>query len=297
MAEEVKPEDSAQEPAVEKQAEPAAPAQSDELADLRRQMDALKASERQAREDAERARAEAAARANEAIKFRSEAERAQYHGVERAIEGANARLNQLESDLAAAYSAGDIPALTKAQREIGALSARKAQMEDGRDAMKARLEQAARQPAPQQQPAQPTNPVEALASRLSPRSAAWVRAHPDAASNTTKLFAVAQYATGAKGIEADSDAFFDYVEKEMGYKRDAAENKTPTTYNRRSGLPAGRVTSGPVGRREVTAENVQITPAIEEAAKTSGISAREYVDSYLRLVKNGEISDTLGVMG
>lgn len=274
-----------------------------EIEDLRRQLDDARRQEREAREAAQAAQRQAQERGAEAMRFRSQAEEAQYAGLERALEGADARLSQLKGDLATAYQGADFARIADLQVEIGKVAARKTTLEDGRDAMKAQL--TARQTAPVQQA--PSDPVEALARTLTPRSAAWVRAHPEAASGATlrKLQAVAQYATNVRGIEPDSDAFFEHVEQEMGYRQTpaatsaAAQPQKQPSYNRRPGasLAPGRNAATPVnGKRAVTAADIPDSPAILEAAATSGITPAQYKEQYIRLAQDGTITDHLGVL-
>lgn len=299
MAEETKttePEKGQPTPNHEQQPVVVPPNEKDEIAKLQKQLEAAKRAEATAREEAARAQAEAAQRATEAVRFRSEAERSQYYGLERAIEGASARMAQLKADLAAAWNAGDVAKAADAQVEIGALSARMSQMEDGREQMKARLQQTAQQPQPQAQP-QITDPVERLARGLSPRSASWVRLHPDAAQDIPKLQAVAQYAQHKMGLEPDSDAFFQYVEEELGYRKSPRQSSQPAAYQRRNGsMPPVQRSQGPVGRPEMSASDIQDTPAIEEAAATSGITTKAYKEQYIKLFNEGKITDVLGVL-
>lgn len=302
MAEEVK--DSAveeatasQTPDVETKTEQQVP----ELDDLRRQIEEAKAETKAAREGEAAARREAEAGKSEATRFRSEAERAQFHGIERAIEGADAKLAQLKTDLATAYATSDFAKIADLQIEVSRIAARKTAMEDGRDALKARLDAAAKQPAPQQQAG--GDPVEAVARTLSPRSAAWVRAHPEAVRNKAsfdKLSAIAQYATNVRGLEAESDAFFQYIEQEMGYRQQtsAAQQRQPS-YSRRANasLPPARMASSPInGKPAITAADIPDSAALLEAARTAGITPAQYKEQYIRLVQDGDISDVLGVM-
>lgn len=274
-----------------------------EIEDLRRQLEDARRQEREAREAAQAAQRQAQERGAEATRFRTEAEQAHYAGLERAIEGVDARLAQLKGDLAAAYQGSDFNQIAELQVEIGKVAARKTTLEDGREAMKARL--SAPQPTQYQAAA---DPVDSVARTLTPRSAAWVRAHPEAVTNPgsfRKLQAVAQYATNVRGIEPDSDAFFEHVEQEMGYRQapaatsSAAQPQKQPSYSRRPGasLPPGRSSSSPAnGKRAATAADIPDSPAVLEAASTAGITPAQYKEQYVRLVQDGTINDFLGAV-
>ncbi len=90
-------------------------------------------------------------------------------------------------------------------------------------------------PTPQYeaQPQEYLDPVEAAARTLSPKSADWIRAHPDMINHIPKLRAAHQYAVDVKGIVSESPEYFSFLENEMGISKGNQQKKavasTPVT--------------------------------------------------------------------
>ena len=157
---------------------------------------------------AERERNEAVQRAYTA---NNEKEDTNLRLIESAISQVQANSAILESYYADALTQGDTARAAKIMREMAANEARALQLQNGKQSLQ-------EQP---RVPQRPLDPVEAFATQLSPRSAAWVRAHPEYATNpklTQKMIAAHNMAV-ADGHAADTDDYFDSVEDMLKINR------------------------------------------------------------------------------
>jgi hypothetical protein len=170
------------------------------------------------------------------------------------------------------------------------------QLENGRAA----LQEQAKNPRmhPQQIPAY--DPVETLASQLSPRSAAWVRAHPEFARNerlTQKMIAAHNLVT-ADGMQPDTDEYFESVERILGVQAPAASTaaaeapmsaaSAPT--QRRSSPAAAPVSRSGTGTGGGSPNVVRLSAQEREMAQMMGMSAEEYARNKLALIKDGKLT-------
>ena len=254
-------------------------------------LDALKAqleSERQARYDAERRAQQAAQQAYQA---QNEKQDSDLHLVSNAIDTVRQKAEILKAAYRDAMSMSDFDRAADLQQEMSDNSARLLQLEHGRQALE---QQPKRQPPP---PPRPTDPVEAIASQLSPRSASWVRAHPQFARDErlfNKMVAAHNLAT-ADGIEPDTDDYFESIENLLGVRQSQvsrAEEPTSVaakvTQRRYSPpeAPVSRSGNGTGSRSNV----VQLTKEQKEAAEMNGMTYQEYARNVLTLRKEGKIN-------
>lgn len=139
-----------------------------------------------------------------------------------------------ERDYAEAMAAGNYAMAAKAQRIMAQAESHLLQLQNG----KSKLEEALQQPAegsvyaqqvPSFEPQVPQDPVEMYASRLTPKSAQWLRNHPEAAEHIEKLTAAHTAAVQLKGYEPESKDYFKYIEKQLGYSR--SEDREPKVSN------------------------------------------------------------------
>jgi len=219
--------------------------------------------ERQARIEAQR-RAQAAEQA--AANAQGQVQGTQLDLVVNAIASRTQNGTHLKASLRDAWAAGDFDAAAEIQEQMSTNSALLIQLEQGKNA----LENA---PAPRYEP--PADPVESLASRLSAQSGAWVRAHPQYATDQ-RLFdqmVAADTLVQGRGIAVDTPAYFEAVEKTLGLRSDdhtpepapaparrAAPAVAPVS---RSGTASGvKPNTVTLSREEVEiAEMMQMTPA------------------------------------
>jgi len=210
--------------------------------------------------------------------------------VTNAIETVKQSNEVLKANYSAAMSAGDYDRASEVQLAMSTNAAKLLQLEQGKQA----LENAPKAEKPRQIAA---DPVEALASQLTPRSAAWVRAHPQCATNNrlySKMLAAHNLAI-SDDIAPDTDAYFEKIENIMGFnKREEIQNDDPmagaaVVTQRRSAPPAAPVSRS--GNGTGSKPNVvRLTSAEREIAQMNGMSDVEYAKAKLALQREGKLN-------
>lgn len=135
------------------------------------------------------------------------------------LAAADAEASGAEREYTAAFEAGDGAAMARAQRKIAGAEARTQRLQEA----KADLEDAAkRRPDPATTRRQETttraptgDPVEQFAQGMSPKSAAWIRAHPDCVTDQKKnaRMLVAHNQAMVDDIAVDSEEYFRRIEE------------------------------------------------------------------------------------
>jgi hypothetical protein len=170
---------------------------------------------------------------------------------------------------------------------MSANEAKLLQLENGKQAM----ENAPRQPEPQMAP---LDPVEDFASRLSPRSADWVRRHPEFVRDprlNAKMIAAHNLAV-ADGIPTDTDEYFDAIEETLKVTPKPAQNDTDDQYaakavRRRDAAPAAAPANR--GGQSASSNVVRLTAAEREMAEMMGMKPEDYAKNKVALKKEGKI--------
>lgn len=244
-------------------------------------------SERAARIAAEKIANEAS---QNAYKAQNEVADTNLHLINNAIDAVRMNTQNLKSAYAQAMASGDYDSAADIQQTMADNSAKLLQLEQGKQA----LEQAPKQQAPN--PVQ-SDPVEALAVQLSPRSATWLRAHPEYARNPNlyrKMIAAHELAM-ADGIKPDTDDYFDSIETTLRVRRDVSQPIDATAdaakvTQRRTAPPAAPVsrsgTAGTGNRPNV----VRLTGDEREMAKMMGMTDQEYAKNKLALQREGKLN-------
>lgn len=238
------------------------------------------------------ARAEAERRANEATQTAYQAQVEMQdnnlHLVTNAIETVNQTNSILKANYRDAMAAGDYDIAAEIQAEMSANAAKLLQLEQGKQA----LENTPRGEAPRPYTA---DPVEALASQLSPRSADWVRRNPQFATDNRlyqKMLAAHNLAV-ADGIDPDTDDYFASIEDTLRIRsRDSYEDASSSAakpVQRRSAPPAAPVSRS--GTATGTRPNrVTLTAEEREMATMMGMTPEEYGRNKLALKKEGRMN-------
>lgn len=257
------------------------------IADLKKQLDA----ERAARYEAEnRARQSS----NSAAQAENDKHQANLHLVNGAIEAMTRESEILEANLANAMANGDHAQVATITRAISDASTKLNQLRLGKESLENQA------PQPIQQMPRTVDPVEDFASRLSPRSADWVRAHPQCVTDPRlmqKMIAAHNIAV-ADGIPADSDEYFEFVEDTLKMSPRKAEQV-------REAEPVMSAASAPVQRRSspaatpvsrsgngtgTPANRATLTREQAEMAKMMGMTPAEYHKNMMELKKEGKIN-------
>ena len=145
------------------------------------------------------------------------------------IAAAETEANAAEAQLAIAIEAGDAAAQARANRAIATATSRLDRLKEAKDDLEQTVK-TTKKPPGQQQTAQrqpPADPVEAFTQGMSPRSAAWVKAHPECVTDrklNARMLAAHNLAL-ADDIAVDSDEYFERIE--AGIKPAGAVEKKP----------------------------------------------------------------------
>lgn len=254
------------------------------LEDLKAQLER----ERQARLEAERRAHETESSLYQA---KNETKSSNLHLVSNAIETVRQTNDVLKANYREAMAVGDYDSAADIQASMVENAAKLQQLEQGRKA----LEKTPDYEVPD--PYMPSDPVEALASQLSPRSAAWVRSHPEYATDPKlyqKMLAAHNLAV-TDDIEADTDEYFEAIETTLrirsaprGYDNDASSQAAKPT-QRRSSPPAAPVSRGGSGTGSRT-NVVRLTAEEREMASLMGMTEKEYAISKMELKKSGRMN-------
>lgn len=242
--------------------------------------------ERKAREAAER-------RAKEASELAALAKNSEYDTnlrlIDNAIETVKRNASILEQNLSDAMAAGDYAAAAKIQADMTRAEIDLRDLQTG----KQRYEEVGKQPV------RPSDPVEQIASQLTPRSAEWVRAHPEYARDPamTRRMVRAHEDAVDEGLKADSDEYFAFVETKLKIRKaeapkqeESALSEASAPTQRRSAPPAAPVSRSGTGTGGTRSNVVSLNSAEREHARAMGMTDREYAIQKQALIKEGKLA-------
>jgi hypothetical protein len=218
--------------------------------------------------------------------------------IESAIDTLKNDAENLEVAYATAMANGDYAQGAKIQRAMAQNEHKLMQLEGGKEEMSAQIAAAQKTPPP------PADPVEALASQLHPRSAAWVRAHPDYVKGTKYNAMIGAHQVAVdKGIEPDTDEYFAEVERILGL--DGSPRRVSRSFDdddagddpmsgaaksvSRSSPPPAAPVSRSGGAPGNSPRVIRLTKEQAEIAKMNQMSEKEYYEQLQRARKAGEI--------
>ena len=227
-----------------------------------------------------------------AFKAQNEVQDSNLHLVTNAIETIRQTADVLKSNYRDAMSMGDYDRVAEVQQAMANNAAKLLQLEQGKQA----LESQPKQKAPEQYRA--SDPVEALASQLSPRSADWVRRNPQCVTEPRlyqKMVAAHNLAV-ADGYSPDTDDYFDQIETTLKLNRrdvqepqEDAMTEAAKPLQRRSSpaaAPVSRSGTGTGSRPNV----VRLNSAEREMASMMNMTDQEYAKNKLLLQKEGKLN-------
>ena len=244
-------------------------------------------------ERAARIAAEKQARAaySSAAEAKNEVQDTNLQLVRNAIDTVKRNNDILKYNYSEAMSVGDYTKAAESQETMGMNSAKLMELERGRAHMEA---------APKIAPVEPvrrSDPVEELASQLSPRSADWVRRNPNCVTDPRmyqKMIAAHNIAL-ADGYEPDSDDYFGQIEDTLKISRrvntdydDDPTSGAAKVTQRRSAPPAAPVSRGGTGTGSRPNE-VRLTREEIETARDLGMTEKDYARNKMLLKKEGRL--------
>lgn len=259
--------------------EKSAPEPDDAIQALKKRLDA----EKYARQEAEK-RAHMATQ--QVAKAQSEVNETNYHLVSNALETVKARSEQLKSAYSEAMGMNDFARAAEIQQAMATNASQMDKLKQGKKEMKQQLralKNGERQPiAPMQHN---VDPIEQMASAVSPKSASWLRYNRDNLKDDRairKMFRAHEDAI-EDGIEPDSDDYFKFIEGRLGINRDDSQD---TSSSRKSAPPPAAPVSRGNGQRPGV---VRLTREQADMAKTFGMSETDYAKQVLALQKEGKL--------
>jgi len=235
-----------------------------------------------------RARAEAEQRAYSA---QNESQENQMHLVSNAIETVRQNNEILKANYRAAMSVDDYDSAVEIQNEMATNAAKLLQLQQGKEALEGQPRQAAPEPYH-------ADPVEALASQLTPRSADWIRRNQRFARDP-KLYQrmiAAHNLAVTDDITPDTDEYFESIERTLGVQNQYSDRNSADPsgdaariVQRRSSPAAAPVTrsSSTNGSRPTV---VRLTSAEAEMASMMGMTEKEYALNKVALKREGKMN-------
>jgi len=193
-----------------------------------------------------------------------------------------------------AMSSGDYDAAAQIQEGMSTNAAKLLQLENGKSALEERISR------PQQKQIMADDPVEQAASTLSPRSADWVRRHPEYIRDQRlfqKMVGAHNLAVG-DGYVPDSDAYFQFIESTLGVnKRQQAPaagqeevvSAASQATQKRSAPPSAPTTR--MASASGTGKTViRLSSEMREMAQMMGMTPEEYAKNMSDLKKEGKLN-------
>lgn len=241
--------------------------------------------ERQARVEAERRAQQQAAQAHLMTR---EVEDNQRQMLSSALEMVNSERVMLRSQYAEAMSQGNYDMVAEINDRMNDLAVKANVIEQGRDAMEGQQKQ---QKQPVQQQPYAGDPVEVFAAQLTPRSASWVREHPEFVRDqklNRKMLAAHELAV-ADGITPDSDDYFDHVEGTLGVNRAAEQGEAPK-HQRRAAPAIAPVTRASMNGDGSRPNVVRLSAEQREMASMMGMTPEEYARNMRDLKREGRMN-------
>lgn len=218
--------------------------------------------------------------------------------IQNAIASTQAQAEQAERMYADAMAAGDYETAARAQRAIAQAETHLLQLENG----KVRLEEVLSETTegrvmspqvPSFAPRVPRDPVDVYAERLTPKSAAWLRDHPEVVDRIPRLTRAHEDAL-EDGLAPESPEYFSYIEKRLGVGRQRSDSGRET---RKNVVSAPVSSSGSVSSRSSNSSNSMILSSdeVEMAILAEpGLSREKAIEEYARnkayLIKTGKMS-------
>ena len=229
----------------------------------------------EARQRAERERNEAVQRAYKADNDKADSDLLAIQG---SLERVNEQAKFLKREFSSAMAAQDYDRVAEIQEALSTNKAQALQLQNGAQALKERPKEVQR----------PLDPVEAFAAQLSPKSAAWVRSHPDYVTNprlNQKMIAAHSLAL-ADGLQADTEDYFAAVEDTLKLtpsrgRVEAPEEDGDSPFSDASGGRQRQSPAIPVSRNispsgQPTKRTYRLSHEEVEAAKEMGMTPEEY---------------------
>lgn len=266
-------------------------AEKDAAVELKKQIEALQRAEQTQRERADKAERErkaalevARAKDAEIEKAKGDVVQSRADVINRAIAAETEAAEAAEREYIAARANGDAEAEVKAQRRMVRAEANLANLQNGKAAIEAEIEEAKNRPAPKPQEEPQGDGLDRI--NLPETAKRWLMAHPDYMTDNrknAKIQSLHWEIVQDEKLEPFSDAYYESMEIHLGMRKapkaEAEEEEEE---------PRSAMVSAPVSR-EVPQNNgsrssgtIRLTAAQREAAKMAGITETEYAKQLVK---------------
>ena len=260
-------------------------------AELRAQLDA----QRQATHQAQQMAAQAAQRAQYA---EQQVRGSTVNAIDSALQAAEQQAANFKAEFQAALDAADHRAAAEAQEKLSDARHNLLRLQEQRAYVEAELRQPQQRQQPQPQPQQQPLPVEHIVNSLAqdgyPRSADWLRAHPEWASRPDLLKRVSSasnHLVDNRGLALESDEYFAALEQELGMTQ---RQRGDYGQAQRRGPPASAApTTGSVSLRTgqtAMRSHVPLTAEQRAAAiEMHGMTEKEFAQEFEKARVDGKL--------
>ena len=252
--------------------------------ELRAQLNA----QRQATYQAQQMAAQAAQRAQYA---EQQVRGSTVNAIDSALQAAEQQAANFKAEFQAALDAADHRAAAEAQEKLSDARHNLLRLQEQRAYVDAELRQPQQRQQPQPQQQQPL-PVEHIANNLAqdgyPRSADWLRTHPEWASRPDLLKRVSSasnHLVDNRGLALESDEYFAALEQELGMTQRQGQRRGPPA----SAAPTTGSVSLRTGQTAMRS-HVPLTPEQRAAAiEMHGMTEKEYAQEFERARVDGKL--------
>lgn len=255
-----------------KEAEEARKREADQRIEAQRQLEA----ERAARLAAERATQEAR---TSTTQYQQQELEARYQSIINGLGQAREAMDNLTREKTQLTEAGKFAEAAAVDAKMAKVGARLVQYEDAQTEHERYVQNLANTPpSPPPPPPQPSQAEQqqAFLNRLPQKSADWIRNHPQYFSDKgfrDKVNAAAQYIENIKGLNHNSDGYFEQLEIDVGLRQPAARptaQSQPPQDSRRSAMPAAPPTrTAPGSNQTKSPTRIELSPEQREFARAT----------------------------
>lgn len=217
--------------------------------------------------------------------------------IDSAIEAAERASAQAQAKFQASLDSADHRGAAQAQTELSDARHNLLRLQE----QKAMVEAEAQRPPPTRHPAQPQMQfdgaaiMQGLARDGFPRSAQWLQNRPELLNpqQMRKVASAHNHLVDNYGYVPETDEYFAALEREI--YRPSPQRQTPANGAARRPTAAAPVNSNAVSLRtgETKRSHVPLTAAQREAAELSGMTDREYAESYEDARTKGKLMGTV----
>lgn len=231
------------------------------------------------RAETERLRADDAERhAKEVSQTRQSAVSAEMTAIDNALANVEHERADAKLEYSAAMAGGDYDAAAEAQAKLADIAIKAQRIKEGKAAIERRAEDARTQ----------ADPVEQWASKVSDKSAAWIRSHPDSVRTVDqqKKLEQAHYLALGNGHQADTEAYFDFLNKQLYPSKEEprVDPMHEPAQTRQQSAPAAPVSrEGSSSASNTSPTRVRLTAAQREIAAACGMTDAEYAKNLVQI--------------